>query len=492
MTGSRRLNREWSGHRAAFATIVAVGALYATLALLRLIQFDATAFDAGLFDNVLWRLGNGYNDVTDLTGSHHFSDHMSLLMLAAAPIYAIAPQLGLPALIVAQAASVALVSAAAWLLADHVNLDDRTKRAVLVVTLIGAGTYNAALIDIHEVGLAVGPLAMTAAMGLRGARLRTYWIWPVLAAAARFDIAVSVLVIGFLLRRERHDHSRIAIGVGAGFAGAMLVWLLANPWEGTSFAFHFAHLGIDSAAQLPAAILRDPIAAIEPLFDPVMWATIAIWLMGFTALAPLRAAKWILPALPTVIIPALGSWPSADRPETQYWHVLLPMLAIAMVLGYSKASALRERATYLAVAAVAVTWIFTPIFKPSFGQDLSDERAVVAYLALQPNASVAVLGNLVPHVSQRPSVMQLPTPFACPTIPIASFRGPDNPPDLVAVSTVLLEQKATAAAADVAAALDKYYERVEIFGEIEIWRVVGSVPAPIYSGFCAVAGSENS
>lgn len=492
MTGVRPLKQERRGRYAAFAVIAVVGVIYAALALLRLTRFDLTAFDAGIFDNVLWRLGNGYNDVTDITGSHHFSDHMSILMLLAVPIYALIPEFGLPILIVAQAASVALVSVAAWLLADHLKLDDGTKRAILLVTLIGAGAFNAALIDIHEVGLAVGPLAMTAVLGLRGARLRVYWIWPVLAAAARIDIAVSVLIIGLLLRKDRPAHGRIAVGVGAGFTAAMMVWLLANPWDGTSFGFHFAHLGIDSAAELPGAMLSDPIAALKPLFDLTMWGTILIWLAGFMALAPLRAARWILPALPTIIIPVLGTWPQADKSHLHYWHVLLPMLAVAMVLGLAKTPTLRERALYLAVGGVAVTWIFMPIFKPAFGDDLTDERSVVAYLNQQPDASLAVAGNLVPHVSRRPSVMQIPTPFSCPTLPIASFNGPDRPPDLVAVSAVLLAQRPTTAVRDMAEALEKYYERAEVFGDLEVWEAAGPVPTQVFDIVCGPEDSENS
>jgi uncharacterized membrane protein len=460
---------------------------------LRLTQFDLTAFDAGIFDNVLWRLGNGYNDVSDLTGSHHFSDHMSLLMLLAVPVYALVPQLGLPLLIVAQAASVALVALATWLLADHVGLDTRVQRAALLVTTIGAGAYNAATIDIHEVGLAVGPLAMTAVLALRGSRTRTYWIWPALAAAARVDIAVSVVIIGMLLRKDRPAHGRIAAAIGGIASVLMTIWLFVNPWDGTSFAFHFAHLDIESASQLPGAVLSNPAAALEPLLDPTMWGTIALWLAGFMIFVPLYAAKWILPAIPTVIIPVFGSWPQADKSHLHYWHVLLPMLAVTMVLGLARsAPAVRERAVHLAAVSVMLTWVFMPIFKPSFGQDLTDERAAVAYIEARVEASVAVPPNLVPHVSHRASVFELPTPFACPTLPIASFLGPDHPPDLVAIPANVLERPATPAAAAVAEALVGHYERVAVFGNLEVWTQRGDVPPQAYEIVCGAEASANS
>ena len=491
MTGATTAAKRKRQTRNAYSVIALVAIIYAVLALLRLIRFDLTAFDAGIFDNVLWRLGNGYNDVTAITGSHHFSDHMSLLLLLAVPVYAVAPGLGLPLLIIAQAVSVALVGVATWLLADHLELDDEMRRAALLVALIGAGAYNAALIDTHEVGLALGALALTAVLAIREQSMRTYWIWPVLAAMARIDIAVSVLIIGLLVRREHPRHGRLAIIVGGTAATAMGLWLLLNPWEGTSFAFHFSHLGIDSAAELPGAVLADPAAALEPLLDPTMWGTIVIWLAGFM-LMPLRAARWLLPALPTVIIPVLGSWQQADRPHLHYWHVLLPMMAIATVYGLARSPQLKDRVFYLAIGAVAITWVFMPLFKPSFSNDISDEQATVAYLQGRPADSVAAFRTLVPHITTRPVVMQLPTPFACPTIPIASFVGPDAPPELVAFPGAVLDNPVTAADEAVVAALESWYEPVAVFGRMQVWEIVGQVPAAAYSITCGAEPSANS
>lgn len=468
--------------------------VYATIAILRLTQFDMTAYDSGIFDNVLWRLGNGHSDVTAITGYHHFSDHMSPLILVAVPVYAIVPNLGLPILLVAQAVSVALVGVAVWLLADALNIGPPAKRAVLVVTLLGAGAYNAAVIDIHEVGLAVGPVAMTAALALRGTRTSRYWVWPALAAIARVDIAVTVLLIGVVLRKEHPAHARVAMWIGGSVALVMGVWLIANPWDGTSFGYHFTHLGIESAGELPGAVLRNPADAMRPLLDPTMWGSLAIWIIAFTAIAPLRAARWIVPAVPTLLIPVLGSWPQADLAHLHYWHVLLPMLAVAMVVGLKSSPQLETRFLYLGAAAILLSWVLMPILKPSFDQQLDDERAVVAFLEAQhPDASVAALGTLVPHISTRPEVMQLPMPFSCPTEPLAAFQGPESPPELVAIPTAVLIDPITPAAARVANTVEVYYEPLAVFGSIEVWRLAGEMPASAYDTVCdADSASENS
>lgn len=475
------------------ALAVLITLLYGTLAYLRLIRFDLTGFDAGIFDNVLWRIGHGFSDVSALTGFHHFSDHLSPLLLLATPLYAIAPGLGMPVLMFGQAASVALVGVATWLLADHLNLDQRARIGVLLMATIGAGAYNAAVIDVHEVGLALGPLAMTVVLAERHVRPRYYWIWPVLAAAARLDLALSVFLIGWLLRRTRRSYAKTAMWIGGTAFLLMAVWLVANSWEGTSFAFHFAHLDIESATQLPGAMLTHPGTALRPLLDPTMYGTLLVWLAGFTMIAPLRAARWLVPALPTVVIPVLGSWPQADMSHLHYWHVLLPMLAIASVRGFAKSEILQQRAIYLAVGAILITWLAMPIFKPSFGDDLADEQATVDYLAARPGLSVAVPGPLVPHVSQRESVMQLPTPFACPTVPTARFSGPERAPDVVATYTRVIEEPATPAAATLASSLTRYYQLEAKFGEISVWALREEPPASVYQIYCgATDDSANS
>jgi len=78
----------------------------------------------------------------------------------------------------------------------------------------------------------------------------------------------------------------------------------------------------------------------------------------------------------------------------------------------------------------------------------------------------------------------LPTPFACPTIPIASFDGPAAPPDLVALPTAVLQQPATPAAGTVARVLESYYEPLAEFGGLEIWGVAGEVPTTVYGITC--------
>jgi uncharacterized membrane protein len=216
-------------------------------------------------------------------------------------------------------------------------------------------------------------------------------------------------------------------------------------------------------------------------------------MIGFMAIAPLRAAKWIIPAAPTLVIPVLGSWQQADNAHLHYWHVLLPMLGVATVLGVASSPALQRRAIYLAGIGILATWALMPILKPSFGAPLDDERAVVGFLNDDyTDASVAAIGNLVPHISTRPDVMQLPMPFACPTEPIASFRGPSQPPQLVTIPTNVFESPTTQAATTVASTVREYYKQIAIFGGIEVWQIARDVPADAYDIVCAAAASENS
>ncbi len=68
------------------ATVVAALA-YSFLALRRVSELRANAFDAGFIDNVLYKVASGLGDVSGLTGVSHFIDHSSVLLLfARAPL----------------------------------------------------------------------------------------------------------------------------------------------------------------------------------------------------------------------------------------------------------------------------------------------------------------------------------------------------------------------------------------------------------------------
>lgn len=483
--------RRKSCNRRVAGTVMLVTLGYAALAVNRYLTFKVQPFDTGVFANVLWRLAHGYDDVSALTGVHHFADHPSGLVLGLVPMARVAGDLIVPLLLVLQAMSVGLVGWATWRIASVFDLSAHLRWLLLAAALIGPGAYFAAVGEFHESGLALGPLAMTIAGGLEERQTRLYWIWPLLAALARVELALAILILGLVLwRLGRRRPANGVVWIGATVSLLLVGWLVFNPWEGASVSGHLGHLGSSPGEALGAAI-RTPGVALEPLLNTVMIGALAFWLLQFGILAPLRGAAFLLPALPLIAIPILGSWPPADPWYEHYWHVLLPLLPAASAYGMTKNDRARRLSPALIGFGIILTWVFLGPFSsatPDFLRiqplrpDVASEQQVVETV---PGSSISAPGQLVPHLADRESIHWFPLPFVCSeaarnTIP--GYRSPTSPPEVV------IEEPESPMTDDEREQLDLmlvtgYYPRQEI-GPFVVWDLVDVEASKAAMGAC--------
>jgi uncharacterized membrane protein len=81
--------------------VVAFAAAYALVGLFKHWHFDSSAYDLGIFDQVIWRLSRFDAPTSSLKGGLNiFGDHFHPIIALLAPVYWIAPRV--EALIVAQ------------------------------------------------------------------------------------------------------------------------------------------------------------------------------------------------------------------------------------------------------------------------------------------------------------------------------------------------------------------------------------------------------
>jgi uncharacterized membrane protein len=71
---------------------VACAAVYALIGLFRHWRFESSAFDLGIFDQVVWRLSRFETPASSIRGlSNIFGDHFHPIIALFAPLYWIAP-----------------------------------------------------------------------------------------------------------------------------------------------------------------------------------------------------------------------------------------------------------------------------------------------------------------------------------------------------------------------------------------------------------------
>jgi uncharacterized membrane protein len=281
--------------------------VYSLLALRRVWELRAGAFDAGLVDNVLYKTSAGLGTVSGLTGEAFSVVSRPLHLVLGMPLYWLNPDLGYPGLLVLQAVSVALVGLATWLIAGAIGLGRAQRYAALMFVLAGPAAYWAVITELHTTGLSMGLVAMTIAGAYRRWRVSYYWILPVLASLARIEVAATVVVVGLLLLGVSRVHARVTLIGGVAVAGMMIAAMLVVPDRGSSVALQLDYLGIESVVELPLAVLRQPLAVLRQIVDPVFMFSILVWFVMVGTVLPFRASRWFLVGVPMLTVAAIGS-----------------------------------------------------------------------------------------------------------------------------------------------------------------------------------------
>lgn len=407
----------WTTDRVLFFLTILVATVFSFVSFVKLSSFRY-GFDTAVFSNVLWRLAHGYDSVSMLTGFPHLADHPSLLLLFLVPVGRIAGPLLVHLLLALQAFSVATVAWSVWRFARIRGLSRPAAVVLYTVTILGAGAWFAATGEFHVSDLALGPIAAAAVNGWEGRTCRAV-LWGAVAALARIEIAFGVVILGWLILRvasRRTGGGLIAVGVLA--SGAMLAIGILTEGGGASIAAHLGHLG-ESPGDVIRTLVQAPSAVVLPLADQDMWTALVFWFSSFAILPVVVGVKWLLPALPMVAIPILGSWQPADAYFEHYWHVLLVFGALAAVEGLLKLRLSSVvSALLLASSCIVVFAVFGPLRADvpdnwQIGPQRPDPSLSAVVQEIPPGESVSVPFPLVANLSLRPEIMFFPRPFSC-------------------------------------------------------------------------------
>lgn len=319
-------------------------------------NLNAGAFDAGLLDNVVYKVSTGLGNVTGLSGESAYAAR-PLVFVLGLPFYWLNSDFGYAGLLVAQAVSVAMVGLAAWLIADASGLSDPRKYAVLLFVLASPAAYWATITELHTTGLSMGFVALSVAGAYRRWPLRFFWLLPFFASMARMEVGVTVVVVGLLLWPISRPHARVTVAVGTVMTLALVAFVAVFTLSGGTVDTHLGYLGINSLTQLPQAILGQPGAVLEQVFDPVFVTSVLMWLVTIGVVLPLRASRWFLIGAPMLLVAAIGSPTFADVWFQHYWNFLLVGAAVAIALSLAIWTFSDRAAVVLVVVVLAIAWI---------------------------------------------------------------------------------------------------------------------------------------
>ena len=389
------------------ALVAAFASAYALVGLFRHWHFDSSAYDLGIFDQVIWRLSRFDAPTSSLKGhTNIFGDHFHPIIALLAPVYWIAPRV--EALIVAQSVLLAVSIVPVFAFASR-RLPVGQSTAIAIVYGLFWGIQRTAWFDFHE--LAFAPLLIGIvinAVDLR--RWRVLWLACAALCLVKEDMIPLVAGVGawvFLFVDRRQG---LFLGVVSLLMFA-IVMLVVIPGFGRG-AWNYG----DAFARLRAAPWMAPIIAVTPSQKMI---TVLLWLAPFMFL-PL-GSRWSLLAVVVGVERLLSDSPTHWGHGAHYSAPLAPILAAGAAdtlsrirSGVGNAGRLRWIVPVLLTLMILASATLPGhqpvmrVFAAKHYRDVPDRAAATEALAqIPPDASVVAQAAIVPHLSHRDRIYML-------------------------------------------------------------------------------------
>ncbi len=407
----------WVVLAAALSWTVVMG----TLVWQRHDRLGSFSFDMGIFDQAVWLLSRGGQQLMTVRGLTVFGHHAEPALYLLAPFYWLGA--GPHFLNLVQVAAMALGAVPVFLIAR-----DRLGAPWVAAVIAGAFLLHPALAFMawelfHPEAMAITPLLFAYWFAGRR-RWRWFAVCVVLAVAWKEDVALAAAVLGLVVavRGER----RVGLTTAALSVGYFLmVTRVLLPYLNGSEAFYnqfFGELG-GSAPEIIRNGLRRP----ELVTDRVLAADAKDYYWKMVApfgLVPLAGPGALLVGVPQALVNVLSINDFTRKITYHYAALPLTGLTLAAIEGARWIAAGRRRALVILAGVMAVSsvaaamvWGPTPIgatYGPTWWPPAQDSRrdAKEAALARVPNdARVSATYLFVPQLTHREGIYEFPNPF---------------------------------------------------------------------------------
>jgi uncharacterized membrane protein len=396
-----------SERRALGVVVGFFGVAYALYGLFRHWNFGSSAFDLGIFDQVVWHLSRFEAPGSSIRGFSNFlGDHFFPVVALFAPFYWISP--GPATLIVVQALGSAVSIVPVYLFARS-RLPAGPALGMAIAYGCFWGIQRAIAFDVHET--AFSPLVIAVAiLAMDRRRWPLFWISIVAMLFIKEDHIPLVAGFGMLLVIQgewRRGLVAIAGGVAAMVAVVGVVIPAFNDLGG--YEYTSSYLGV------LADPWRIPLAMVSP---PIKIETALLWFAPFAFLS--LASPLALLIVPFALIRFLSDSPNHWGTLFHYSAPLAPIVAMSAADGLARiARHLTERAAHRLVAwAAAVCVLFAAIlpgrqplwrvFAPEHYRASPSALVGRSLLSMIPaGASVVAQAAVVPHLSLRDRIYVL-------------------------------------------------------------------------------------
>ena len=398
--------------RRAWAAGLVAAALFALVGGLRFFSFHSSAYDLGFFDQVIWNASQGHGLSSSFLAYSFFGEHFEPVLLIFLPIYWIhASPLWLLA-----AQSLALGLAVVPLF--HLTLEWLGARSAWIAVLgyvLQLAVARTVAFDFHTEARAV-PFVLLALLAAVRNQRGIFIAASLVPLICKEDGALLGLALGlfvFILLRRRVALLLAGISVAWGIVIVLAVMPAYRHGAAGDLILRYAYLGSSPAAIL-LHLFTMPWTWIGHLGGSGAVGAVAITLLGL-GLLPLARPILLLCALIPLVPSLLSADPIQANLHLHYGIGAVPLLTATALLGWQRLSSLSATKLVapaaLLVGSGAIFALLSPIpnLIRSDSSDLQRRDGVLSALRrIPPGATLAASTNLVPALSERVTIDEIP------------------------------------------------------------------------------------
>lgn len=322
-------------------TIILLFALaFSGYSIARHMSRQSTTLDLGIQDQVVWNTAHGRPFASSIEVSNYLADHLSLILVAPAPLYWVWPDVRL--LLAFQAFALALGAYPVYRLARAALGEERSALLFALVYLLYPALGFINRFDFHALALAV-PLLLAGLWAWDSQRPALASLWLILALTCREEVGLTIAAwalgqaIGSRGQERRLAIQWAIIGSVWSLLGMGLVMPHLRGQPSDTFLDCFGHLG-PSYGQGLVYLFHHPLDALRASWRDLVAikATLLPRLLLPLAFLPILAPTLLLPLLPNLAPAVLSRCIPHSTIYYQYMAPVIPFLFLGAIRGFAR------------------------------------------------------------------------------------------------------------------------------------------------------------
>ena len=372
-----------------------------------------TGFDTAIYDQLLWLLAHGEEPFSTVVSRPMLADHFQPGLVLLTPLYWLG--LDVPGILALQSIGLALTAPALFALARAYGATAALASIPAFLWLLCPWVASVNLFEFRPTTFAPALLVVSV---LAAHQRRDFLLVAstVVALSLKEDVSLTYVVLGLLVAYQGRRRAGLILAGASGAYFVIASWAITSQ-AGSYDAFGQRYAGErgESVGEALVWALTHPLATLSDVASQSLLPLALIFLA--TAGLPLLAPLWMLLAAPTVAYNALSAYSPQHDLDNHYHLFSVTGLFVAAAIGVVRLPSLGRNGRLaaaggltlaLGVALVGGIEVHT---RPGGGVELDRAAAERALARIPPDAPVAAVLPMLPHLSQRVEVYTLPEPF---------------------------------------------------------------------------------